>query len=233
MKLHNLAIIFIIIILPMLIILSSYISAAGKTLGLQTEYDEKLNKSTYDAIKVFQMNTLSSSTSDLADSKIRDIKASVNIFYNSLKNNFSMNGYEQEDLQLHVPAIVYGMYDGYYIYSPYHNTCEEDGTYNENGEIIFDLKPYVYYSCRYVKDITDVVITYSLDNYVTIRGKVGDKIVDLKGYLLSSVDEEGGYFKYRGISGIGIENNVKEMIIDPNRTSKKSSLSKNKRCEVL
>ena len=42
--------------------------------------------------------------------------------------------------------------------------------YYENQELS-GLKPYVSYSCHYKKGNTDVVITYSLDNYVVIKGK--------------------------------------------------------------
>ena len=83
MKIQGLAVIAIIIILPMSIILSSYSKNQIKTLQLQTQYDSKLQNATYDAIKAFQLNMSNSSTSDLANSKMRDINASVNTFYNS------------------------------------------------------------------------------------------------------------------------------------------------------
>ena len=80
MKIQGLAVIAIIIILPMSIILSSYSKNQIKTLQLQTQYDSKLQNATYDAIKAFQLNMSNSSTSDLANSKMRDINASVNTF---------------------------------------------------------------------------------------------------------------------------------------------------------
>ena len=43
----------------------------------------------------------------------------------------------------------------------------------EEGEKIYGLKPYVYYSCRYKRNGKfDVTITYSLDNYIQIQGTV-------------------------------------------------------------
>lgn len=166
MKLQGLAVIAIIIILPMTIILSSYSQSQIKTLQLQTQYDSKLQNATYDAIKAFQLNMSNSSTSDLANSKMRDIKASVNTFYNSLASHFNMVGYGKDVLQNYVPAIVYTLYDGYYIYSAYDNT----------GESIYGLKPYIYYSCRYKpNDNSDFVITYSLDSYITIQGIIDRK----------------------------------------------------------
>lgn len=179
MKLQGLAVIAIIIILPMTIILSSYSQSQIKTLQLQTQYDSKLQNATYDAIKAFQLNMSNSSTSDLANSKMRDIKASVNTFYNSLASHFNMVGYGKDVLQNYVPAIVYTLYDGYYIYSAYDNTL--DAEFDENasykkGESIYGLKPYIYYSCRYKpNDNSDFVITYSLDSYITIQGIIDRK----------------------------------------------------------
>jgi len=181
MKLQGLAVIAIIIILPMSIILSSYSQSQIKTLQLQTQYDSKLQNATYDAIKAFQLNMSNSSTSDLANSKMRDIKASVNTFYNSLASHFNMVGYGKDVLQNYVPAIVYTLYDGYYIYSAYDNTLDAEDKFDENasykkGESIYGLKPYIYYSCRYKpNDNSDFVITYSLDSYITIQGIIDRK----------------------------------------------------------
>jgi hypothetical protein len=181
MKLQGLAVIAIIIILPMSIILSSYSQSQIKTLQLQTQYDSKLQNATYDAIKAFQLNMSNSSTSDLANSKMRDIKASVNTFYNSLASHFNMTGYGKDVLQNYVPAIVYTLYDGYYIYSAYDNTLDVNDQFDENasyqnGEKIYGLKPYIYYSCRYKPNSnSDFVITYSLDSYITIQGTVDRK----------------------------------------------------------
>ena len=174
MKLQGLAVIAIIIILPMTIILSSYSQSQIKTLQLQTQYDSKLQNATYDAIKAFQLNMSNSSTSDLANSKMRDIKASVNTFYNSLASHFNMVGYGKDVLQNYVPAIVYTLYDGYYIYSAYDNTLDAEDKFN--GESIYGLKPYIYYSCRYKPNgNSDFVITYSLDSYITIQGIIDRK----------------------------------------------------------
>lgn len=176
MKLQGLAVIAIIIILPMSIILSSYSQSQIKTLQLQTQYDSKLQNATYDAIKAFQLNMSNSSTSDLANSKMRDIKASVNTFYNSLASHFNMVGYGKDVLQNYVPAIVYTLYDGYYIYSAYDNTLDAEDKFYKNGESIYGLKPYIYYSCRYKpNDNSDFVITYSLDSYITIQGIIDRK----------------------------------------------------------
>ena len=209
MKIQGLAVLSVLIIVPMAIILNVYSSYQIKTLDLQISYDTKLKNATYDAMKAFQMNMSNSTTSDLANSKMRDIKASINIFYNSLSSNFNMAGYGEDVLKDYVPAIVYTLYDGYYIYSAYNNNLDEsdifytDASYKD-GEMIYGLKPYIYYSCRYIKDQIDVVITYSLDSYITIQGTINGKSVNDSGYLLSAVNNTGT--KYKNIS-IESENN--------------------------
>lgn len=205
MKLQGLAVIAIIIILPMTIILSSYSQSQIKTLQLQTQYDSKLQNATYDAIKAFQLNMSNSTTSDLANSKMRDIKASVNTFYNSLASHFNMVGYGKDVLQNYVPAIVYTLYDGYYIYSAYDNTLDAKDKFDENasyknGESIYGLKPYIYYSCRYKRgNQFDIVITYSLDSYITIQGTIGNEKINKSGYVLSGVEKRDNDIYYKGV----------------------------------
>lgn len=223
MKIQGLAVIAIIILLPMTMILNNYSTNQIKTLQLQISYDSKLQSATYDAIKAFQLNMSNSTTSDLANSKMRDIKASIKTFYNSLSNHFQMAGYGEEVLRDYVPAIVYTLYDGYYIYSAYDNTLDEaDVFYNDakyrNGDTIYGLKPYIYYSCRYKpSDTSDFVITYSLDSYITIQGKIDNQPVNMSGYLLTGVsgDNTNGY-SYKGIKIVQENgNNLKQNVYLP------------------
>lgn len=203
MKIQNLAVIFIIIILPISLILTAYVQNQVKTLELQMNYDFKLTQATYDAVKAFQLNTVNSSTSDLANSKLRDIKASVNTFFNSVATQFNLSGYNKDILQTYVPALVYTMYDGYYIYSPFTNKLQpgDEGESYKNGDKISDLKPYIHYSARYKKSGIDVVITYSLDNYITVKGTINDKGVNKAGYLLNNITKDvSGNVQYRGIN---------------------------------
>lgn len=232
MKIQSLAIIFIIIVLPISMLLASYTQSRITTISLQSKYDSKLKDATYDALKAYQLNSLNDNNSEYANSKIRDIKASVNTFFNSIATNFSTAGYSKTTLQNYVPAVVYTMYDGYYIYSPYTNTWKTDtanqnikdemttqiptqssGTYEE-GKTLYGLKPYIYYSCRYKSgDDNDIVITYSLDNYIAIQGKIGGKTVSKYGYILSDInissDEE---VIYKGIT-INTENGYTENVM--------------------
>ncbi len=233
MKIQSFAVIFIIIILPISLVFASYTQNRVETINLQTRYDSKLNDATYDALKAYQLNSFNSDTSDLTNAKIRDIKASASTFFNSMASGFSELGYTKSTLQNYVPALVYTMYDGYYIYSPYKNTWDdetnekhwEDKSYHD-GDELYGLKPYVYYSCRYQKlGKYDVTITYSLDNYIQIQGYVVNRgrteTISQSGYLLSIAndntsdgvyyDETSGKVYYNG-QEIGEESSLKENV---------------------
>ena len=205
MSLDKLAIIFFIIVVPIAILLNAYTDNQIGTLNLQISYDNKLKSSTYDAMKAFQDNTLNSSTSDLANSKIRDIEASVNMFFYSMASNFNATGYNTNTLQEYIPALVYTMYDGYYIYSSYTNKLEasDEGETYKNNQKLYGLKPYIYYSCEYKNFPNmddDFVITYSLDNYITIQGKIRGQWIHDSGYLISNISQvTDSSLKYRGI----------------------------------
>lgn len=195
MKIQELALIFIIIILPITLVLSVYTQLQIKTVTVQTEYDTKLTAATLDAIKALQINTMNSSTSEIANSKIRDVEASVNTFKESLKSTFSLNGYSEEEMDEYIPAIVYTMYDGFYIYSKFDNTnyLTLDGNgVDRNGETISGLKPYISYSARYKASEVDVVITYALDNFVSIVGTIDGNYVEESGYLVDGIQYAAG-----------------------------------------
>ena len=118
MKLQGLGIIFAIIILPVIIILSYYIQISVDTIALQTSYKSKLNSSTYDSMKAFEMNTANENLSNVADSLRSIIDASNSVFFDSLASNFGMSNANKSLFQAYVPAILYTLYDGYYIYAP-------------------------------------------------------------------------------------------------------------------
>ena len=206
MKIQDLAIIFVLIILPISLVLSAYTQYQIQTLNTQTLYDTQLTAATYDAIKAYQINAENSTTSELSNSKVRDIEASVSTFKNSIISAFRLKGYTEEELINYIPALVYTMYDGFYIYSPYenvnHQVDEAGNKIQGNGENIYGLKPYIPYSCRYIKSGIDVVITYALDNYITVQGTVNGNYVNESGYLIDgiTVDDATDVVKYNGVT---------------------------------
>ena len=210
MKIQYLAVIFVIIILPISLVFSEYINKQVETVSLQISYDTKLDNATYDAIKAFQINTINNATSDIADSKIRDIEAAANAFFKSLATSFNMQGYDSATLLNYVPALVFTLYDGIYIYSSFDNTLDSEITDNlppestyKGGEKITSLKPYISYSCRYKRGNIDVVITYSLDNYITVQGiDSSGKSINIAGYLISNISNgpTEDSVRYRGVT---------------------------------
>ena len=226
MKIQSLAIIFILIVLPITITLTEYSQAQIDTSKLEAKYDAALITATYDALKALQINMANNAYSDIADTKLNSgIEASANTFYNSLEASLAMRGFDKEDIQLHTPALVYTMYDGYYIYSPYTNVAVLDTTNQEvdininSGNIDYGFKPYVYYSCRYVPqndNDSDFVITYSLDNYISIVGMINGTYVNESGYLIdkSTLKKSGNTYIYNGIE-ITPEGTLTETLLDP------------------
>lgn len=212
MKLQHLAIIFVLIIVPISLVMSSYIQNQIKAINMQTDYDMQLISSTYDAVKAFQINTTNNKYSSISDSKIRDIEAAVSTFYNSLTSSMSEFSSRQE-AEDYVPAMLFTLYDGYYIYSSFDNVygTSEEG---EKVQIKLDsknyqkgLQPYVYYSAKYkLKNGNVITVNYTLDNAITIYGDFGDDegYVTRTGYLINpdNVDTShmnDGYITYNGV----------------------------------
>ena len=90
MKIQYLAVIFVIIMVPISLALSTYIQTQVDTISLQTSYKTKLYDATYDAVTAFQINTVNNEYSSISNYKIRDIEASVNSFFNAIASNFNM-----------------------------------------------------------------------------------------------------------------------------------------------
>lgn len=214
MKFQYIAVIFVIIILPISLVIGFYTQSQIDIINRQTNYTTKLNGATYDAVKAFQLNTTNSYYSSVSDSKIRDIEASVNTFYNSLMSSLS---YTKSELQAYVPAIVYTLYDGYYIYGKRYNTYS-DTEINDSGGLIdmtidtqlddankyeYGLKPFVYYSCRYYADSNnDFIVNFTLDNFISIYGNIDGTYESVSGYLINvddcELNSENKVYKYKG-----------------------------------
>lgn len=142
MKYQNFAVIFVIIMLPLSMVLSYYIQAQSETLNLETQYLNKLNDSTYDAIAAYQMNSLN--TQRVTGESVKDyVLASVNTFFTTLATNLGMSSASKQYLLPYVPAILFTTYDGYYIYSPLKmEKIAEDpktgiGVQSKEGDVIY------------------------------------------------------------------------------------------------
>lgn len=199
MKLQYLAVICVLIIVPISMIMAVYIQNQIDSITIQTQYDSNLINATYDAVKAFQLNTVNNKYSGVSDSKIRDIEAAVNTFYNSLITSMSAYVRSTSELKDYTPALLFTLYDGYYIYTSYNNvysttTVTSSGETESRAEINEDsrdyengLRPYIYYSAKYRLNTGDiVVVNFTLDNYITVYGNVlnnGDYVAR-SGYLI-------------------------------------------------
>ena len=191
MNLQTLSIILIIIVVPITLILSAYTQIQIDTLSLQTMYKTQLKNATYDAVVAFQLNTVHNTYSTVSDSMRRDISAVIQTFMTNLAGNMGMSGATETTIKPYIPAIVFTLYDGYYIYSPSVSyVTDDEGNQRETYEHV--LKPYIYYTARYVNEEQgiDIVVNYSLDNYVVITGRVGSEgYVTKAGYLVANRQE--------------------------------------------
>ena len=118
MKLDGLAVILAIILMPIILVVTYFIQLQVDTIATENSYNTKLLDATYDAMSAFEINTANEELSSVADSMRSIILASNNVFLNTLATNFGMSNASKEYLQPYIPAVLYTMYDGYYIYSP-------------------------------------------------------------------------------------------------------------------
>ncbi len=203
MRLQNLLIIFVVIALPVIMVLSVYIGYQIDAANLQAQYDSKFLGATYDMLSAFQLNTTNNKYSTVSDSTIRDIEASINIFSNSFGSSQGISGTSKSDVMSYVPALLFTLYDGYYIYTP---TKSPDTEAFEHG-----LKPYVYYTEEYTNNNNErIVINYSLDNYVAVyydndtnteesyRSRAGYLEVIAKDINDDGIYIDGDYIYYNG-----------------------------------
>lgn len=214
MKLQNMTVIFIIIMIPIILVVSYYIGLQINTITMQKDYTVKLQTAAKDSIQALEINTVewNSASSNLADSKRRDVLAAINTFTTSLANGMGIGGAGKGKIQTYIPAIVYTMYDGYYIYSASlmkDQDTDKDGLtqfekdtsgkdtgnikYNTEGTSSYQyiLKPYSPYSARYVSDNADITVNYTLDNYIRVYGTVNGEYQAKEGYLVVCDDDAG------------------------------------------
>ena len=118
MKLQGVSVIFALIVLPLILVLTYYIQLQVDTIEMQNEYDRKLLDSTYGAMSAFEINTANEDLSTVSDSLRTIIEASTNVFMNTLATNFGMSNASRSYLEPYIPAILYTLYDGYYISAP-------------------------------------------------------------------------------------------------------------------
>ena len=158
MKLQSLGVLFVLIILPIILVLTYYVQLQVDTVELQTQYDSKLLDSTYDAMSSFEINTANEDLSTVSDSLRTIVEASTNTFFNTLATNLGMSNASKSALEPYIPAVLYTLYDGYYIYAP---TKTVDFVKTEKGTPAIIGEPGVRYlgngKFEYTGDETHIV----------------------------------------------------------------------------
>ena len=143
MKLQYLIVVFIIIFIPIMLLLNYYMSLQQKTINLQTEYDSKLIASAKQSMEAFEVNTVEwdNGFSRYSDSKRRDILAAINTFTNSYANSLGITGISRGSILTYIPAIMFNLSDGYYIYAPTQVPVVKN---NSNGVQLFGSAENIY-----------------------------------------------------------------------------------------
>ncbi len=175
MKLQNFIIIFLAIALPVILVLSYYVGLQVDTATLKANYNSYLSKATHETMSAFQINTTEDAFLTVADAKIRDIEASLNVFSSTLATYFEMSGASKSQIMSYVPALLFTLYDGYYIYTPTKSW--------DTGSLSHELKPYVNYAKSYSNGSRYLAINYTLDNYVAVYYYDGNSYESKAGYL--------------------------------------------------
>lgn len=235
MNLQGLTVIFAIILLPIIIVVSVYLQGQIDTIALQTKYDNMLLDSTHDAVIALENNIANEDLSTVSDSLRSMIEASTNVFMNNIATNMGLSNAGESYIRPYIPALLYTLYDGFYIYSPtsvpeiYTNSDgvalrvgDKDDNGNEvtaddkpvtvnYGQIVYKindkeyttdlnkarkhikyvLKSYMYYNANYVGDDKssgsnyNISVNYSLDNYISLSGTIGEVYYSKSGYLIN------------------------------------------------
>ena len=233
MKLQHIAVIFVIVIVPITFVLSTYINTQMKTIRYTSKYDAFLIDASYDALKAYQLNSFNNNISSISNSKIRDIEASIKVYFDTLASDFKSVGYTYDQMVANTPAILFSLYDGYYIYTKNFDVEKNFQAHNidnltqdeierktdrreNNSSYEYGLKPFVYYSCRYVEgNDSDFVVNYTLDNRISIIGKVDGENVVVSGPLLwCDFNEDGNITDSDKSAMLDYLNNNKEYLSD-------------------
>lgn len=150
MKLTDLALVFVVILLPIVIIVYVNTSFVIRAEREEMYYKNMITSAVTDATNAMKVVENEDSEIDYGYSGIVDNKVSVSAeiavdtFFTSLYNNLGIKGNagSEQSIKSYIPALAIIDYDGIYIYS-----AEEI-----NGEIEYVLKPKKYFTYMYYID---------------------------------------------------------------------------------
>ena len=224
MKLQNLAIIFLVITIPLIVILSYYLNMQQQTLRLQAEYDTKLAEATKEGIKAFEVNTVDWSewVSEVSSQTTRNnVQAVINTFITSLANNLHLSGTAKEYMLNYIPAIAVTMYDGYYIYAPTYvpvTATNEEGvqiftdttpgagnkaTTSDEGNILYVAKDGVAGSTYYYTYVNNSMETETI-SYKNLTTNIKDAKMEYRNILNNKIAYAARYRDTANKSGTNV-----------------------------
>lgn len=152
MKITDLALIFIAIMLPIILIVYINVAFVVKAEKEEMYYKNLMNTAINDGVNAMKEVENEDTDIDYGYSGIADKKVSINAmsgvraFYKSLFNNFNIAGNEglENDFKNYIPAIAVVDYNGIYIYS-----AEKTKNIGGDAIITWTLKPKTYFTTKY------------------------------------------------------------------------------------
>ena len=191
MKITDLALIFIGILLPMIIIVYVNVSFTIKAEEQEMYYNKIINAAVQDAANQMKEVESDDGLNDYGYSGIQNSKVNISAeiaqktFFNSLYNNFGIRGNEaaEQYLQTFIPALAVIDYDGVYISSMSNSNKHE-------------IRPKRYYSYTYsivgnsvyegIEDGATSIHTveFTMDDYITHRGCKGTNDYAVKSFYI-------------------------------------------------
>ena len=93
MKLQNFAVLFIIIVIPIMLVTAYYMSLQATTVNMQTAYNSKILESAKQAIEAYEINTTewNAQFNQHGDSQRRDVMAAINTYTTSFANSLGIS----------------------------------------------------------------------------------------------------------------------------------------------
>lgn len=164
MKITNLAIAFVLIIVPFFVVSDLRVSSMNKVLQLEDHYDTALKTASQDASVILNMNPLQEFEASYQSNKFfkANKELGVDSFFRTLYMNFNVEDdpIGQGNLASYVPAIVVVDYDGYWIYAMSEYT-------GNDGSIVYKhvWRPKKTYAFT---DDQDNSINFTLDSYLRV-----------------------------------------------------------------
>ncbi len=197
MKVDGLGIVLAIILLPIILVVTYYVQLQVDTIATENSYNTKLLGATYDAMSAFEINTANEELSSVADSMRSIVLASNNIFLNTLATNLGISNASKEYLQPYIPAVLYTMYDGYYIYAPTETAKVAEKTERDNETGLITTQGYISVGDEGTEDLDGIYgdIVYEKENGgYTIKKEEAKKETDyiLKSYVQYSANYKKG-----------------------------------------